>query len=331
MHFPPGVMVQHRRAGLHGAGGGSFAASEAFDLSALVGRVLVLGALFLIEGGDIAAASGRVLVSGGLSASEVADSASLAGAVMGDPGVSGVLAATDMEDAATLSGRVLIAGGITAIEANDTPAFAGGVIIAGNLAGIDSGDIANLVGGVMIAGALSATDPSDTAVFAGAVSDPASAVRQAPDALLTQTNLSGAVTAIDEDPDSPDANWLTAVSNNADSVCAVSFPTPSAAPQPGAGLQEFRVQARLTANGTACTYNIYLRESGTRLNGGLAIGTGSLTSTTGQVVAATWNANLLGTSNGSAVECEFQVIRSGGSPGSRTTGEVGAIEWNAFG
>ena len=32
--------------------------------------------------------------------------------------------------------------------------------------------------------------------------------RQAPDALSVQTNCTGAVTDIDEDPDSPDANWL---------------------------------------------------------------------------------------------------------------------------
>lgn len=34
--------------------------------------------------------------------------------------------------------------------------------------------------------------------------------RLAPDAILTQTNLTGALSAIQDDPDSPDANWLTA-------------------------------------------------------------------------------------------------------------------------
>lgn len=34
--------------------------------------------------------------------------------------------------------------------------------------------------------------------------------RLAPDAILAQTNLTGAVSAIQDDPDSPDANWLTA-------------------------------------------------------------------------------------------------------------------------
>jgi hypothetical protein len=32
-----------------------------------------------------------------------------------------------------------------------------------------------------------------------------------PDALLVQTNLSGTVSNIQDDPDSPDANWLTAI------------------------------------------------------------------------------------------------------------------------
>ena len=34
--------------------------------------------------------------------------------------------------------------------------------------------------------------------------------RQAPDAILAQTDLSGAVTDIDDDPDSPDGLWLSA-------------------------------------------------------------------------------------------------------------------------
>lgn len=36
------------------------------------------------------------------------------------------------------------------------------------------------------------------------------ATRIAPDAILAQTNLTGAVSVIQDDPDSPDANWLTA-------------------------------------------------------------------------------------------------------------------------
>jgi hypothetical protein len=152
--------------------------------------------------------------------------------------------------------------------------------------------------------------------------------RQPPDALLVQTNLSGALADIDEDPDTPDGAWLTAISNNADSICVVSFPTPTGNPTVGAGLQEFKFWVRNTANNTAVTWDIYLRESGTRLNGGAAIATGTITSTTGQLKTATWNASLLGTANGSLVEAEFDATKTGGAPSVRTTGEIGAVEWN---
>jgi hypothetical protein len=75
--------------------------------------------------------------------------------------------------------------------------------------------------------------------------------RQSPDALLVQTGLVGAVTAIQDDPDSPDANWLTASpTNNNATVCSVSFPTPSGTLTAGAGLQEFRVWLRKTNHST---------------------------------------------------------------------------------
>jgi hypothetical protein len=155
------------------------------------------------------------------------------------------------------------------------------------------------------------------------------ASRLAPDAILTQTNLTGVLADITDDPDSADGNWLTADSNNADSDLAVSFPTPAGNPTTGAGLQEFRVQYRVTANATSTTFNAYLRENGTRINGGTAIDTWASTSTTGEVRGITWDASLLGTADGSLVEIEIVATKTGGSPGNRTTGEFGAVEWNA--
>lgn len=61
-----------------------------------------------------------------------------------------------------------------------------------------------------------------------------------PDAVLTQTNLTGAVTDIDEDPDSPDASWMT---GGGAVVLRVSFPTPTTDLVPGFP-QEFRIRAR---------------------------------------------------------------------------------------
>lgn len=145
----------------------------------------------------------------------------------------------------------------------------------------------------------------------------------------SDANLSGDETTISNDADTaPDGNWRTASSNNTTSVCHTTFPTPTANPKTGASLQNFKIYARLTANGTPATYNVYLLENGTRINGGSPIATGTLSTTTGTLIVATWDATLLGTADGSLVECEFEVIKTGGSPTSRTTGEVNAVEWN---
>jgi hypothetical protein len=141
-------------------------------------------------------------------------------------------------------------------------------------------------------------------------------------------NLSGDHTTVDDNPDSPGGDWRAASSNNVNSVSAHGFNTPTGSPTTGVGLQNFKIYARLTVNASTCTYNVYVSESGTRLNGGSAVATGSLTSTTGQLITAAWDASLLGTADGSLVECEFEVVKSGGSPANRTSGEVDAIEWN---
>ena len=68
--------------------------------------------------------------------------------------------------------------------------------------------------------------------------------RQAPDTIALGTNYtSPVVTDIDDDPDSPDANWLV-WDGNGNTVCRVTFPTPSGNPS---GTQDFRVRIR---NGT---------------------------------------------------------------------------------
>ena len=142
------------------------------------------------------------------------------------------------------------------------------------------------------------------------------------------SNLSGNHLTVDDNPDSPGGDWRTATSDNSNSVSAHGFPTPTATLTTGLASQQFKVYARLTVNGTSCTYNIYLSESGTRVNGGAAIATGSLTSTTGQLISVNWDAALLADTSGANAEIEFEVVKSGGSPGARTTGEVDAIEWN---
>lgn len=147
---------------------------------------------------------------------------------------------------------------------------------------------------------------------------------KAPDSLLTQTNLSGALS----DVLTQDGNWLTASSNNSNSVMAVSFPSPTGNPNTGTDVQNFSLEYRVTANGSSVDFNAYLRENGTRINGGTAIDTWSSTSTTAVTREIPWDATLLGTADGSLVELEVVAVKSGGSPANRTTGEFGFVDWD---
>ena len=120
------------------------------------------------------------------------------------------------------------------------------------------------------------------------------------------------------------ADWATATALGNTEV-RTGFPTPSDVPVAGAGLQEFRVLLRKdAAAGTDPTYSIELWETG----GGAALATlasgVTLTSETGTVVSVTWDASLLGTANGSAVE-----LRIVGTASVDRSVEVGGVEWNA--
>jgi len=152
--------------------------------------------------------------------------------------------------------------------------------------------------------------------------------RQSPDALLQQDNLSGSLSDIQDDPDSPDANWLTHITNNVDTVCLVSFPTPTGNPTEGVDLQEFRIWVRQQPDGAGAdpTVSISLYEGGFLVSEVLA--TTAVSSTTGALYSGTWNANLLSTPDGSNVECYIYGSAVGGAPGNRCTVEVGAVEWN---
>lgn len=149
--------------------------------------------------------------------------------------------------------------------------------------------------------------------------------RLAPDSLLVQTGLTGAVTAIDEDPDSPDGSWLT-TSNNTTTVCRVSFPTPTGEPTVGAGLQEFRALVRKTNHSTDPTATIEVYENGSLVT--TLVSSQTISSTTGVVLSGTWNASSLSTSNGSQVELRVSGTPGGGNPNNRASVEVGAVEWN---
>ena len=146
--------------------------------------------------------------------------------------------------------------------------------------------------------------------------------RQAPDTIALGTNYtSPVVTDIDDDPDSPDANWLV-WDGNGNTACRVTFPTPSGNPS---GTQTFRVQIRNDAAGSNITdWSLELWENGVQVS---VLATGS--DPAGVVVEGTWDAASLGTADGSLVECALIQKKGGGGNASKRKGiEVGAIEWN---
>jgi len=151
--------------------------------------------------------------------------------------------------------------------------------------------------------------------------------RHPPTAIDTNTNWANTLTAIDEDPDSSGTDWLASPDQNTNCDMKVSFATPSAALEPGADKQEFRVQAKQyrSASGTP-SIRIELWENGSLVRAGTAT---DVTSTTEQVFSFTWNVSELTTSSGANVECKVFGIKSGGSPSARNAVDLGAIEWNA--
>jgi len=152
--------------------------------------------------------------------------------------------------------------------------------------------------------------------------------RLAPDSILASSNLSGSVADIDDDPDSPDASWLTTTEGGASDL-RTSFPTPSSDSAVGADLQENRWQVRKNAaGGNDPAYSAELWENGALVST-LASGL-TVSSTAGIIGSATWNASLLAAANGSNVE--LRLVQTGGhtgNPNNRRYLEIGAVEWNA--
>lgn len=89
--------------------------------------------------------------------------------------------------------------------------------------------------------ATSTTDTPSVSVVEAATITKVAPERLAPDAVLLQTNLTGTLSQIQDDPDSPDANWMTGGAGV--NVLRVSFPTPANSLVAGF-TQEFRVRVR---------------------------------------------------------------------------------------
>jgi hypothetical protein len=144
----------------------------------------------------------------------------------------------------------------------------------------------------------------------------------APNALEVQTNLTGSLTDIDENVDSPDGSWLTAPTN-VSTTCRVGFETPAYALTVGAGLQEFRAWVRWNSS-RAATATIELWENGSQISA-----SNSFTiDTAGEMINYTWNASVI--SNPANVQCVIQGTPAGSGPGGqRSSVEIGAVQWDA--
>ena len=152
--------------------------------------------------------------------------------------------------------------------------------------------------------------------------------RSAPAGIITQSGLSGAVSTIQDDPDSPDGNWMTTIASTAGEL-QVSTDNMTVG-QLSADNQEIRVLARKDANGgNDVDYTIAIREAG----GGTDLATSStqtLTTTTATVASFTWDRSILADISGADVEVYIlQTSGHTGNPGNRRYLEIGAVEWNA--
>lgn len=147
-----------------------------------------------------------------------------------------------------------------------------------------------------------------------------------PNAIISSTNYTGSIADIQDDPDSPDSNWLVVTSVTHDSSVRVSFPTPSGRLQGGAALQTFKVyvaQSIPSNSGIPACY-IALWYDGVLIRAGTPVNiTGG-----GQLVSFTWDASELPSLTGADVECRVVIQRAGGSISVRNSVDVGAIEWN---
>lgn len=127
-----------------------------------------------------------------------------------------------------------------------------------------------------------------------------------PEAILASTNLAGFVTAIRDNPSSPDAEFLTAVDPASSTDLRVSFITPFKQPNAVGGPRTFRVYVRRTTNsGTDPNAIIELWESGVFRR---ELATTSVSSTAGQLIEAAMDPADLTDATGAGVELRLRGV-----------------------
>ncbi len=136
---------------------------------------------------------------------------------------------------------------------------------------------------------------------------------------------------IDDDPDSPDANFLVANDTNTDVSVRTSFTDPTRDITAGADLQEIRVEARKTAGSgisdASISIEIYEQGNPTPLFTSAAQ---DVTSTDSSVFSFTFDAAILADISAGNLEVVVNGDSSGGAPVLRSAVDIGAIEFNSF-
>lgn len=147
-----------------------------------------------------------------------------------------------------------------------------------------------------------------------------------PDAISTQTGLTGTVSdiAMDADTSASDGTYL---SSNGSTVCTLiaTFPTPSAAPT-GNQILKYRLRQVNDPSGTQYV-TADIRDGATSLIGG-SLQEG-LSGTSWQTYTAEFNASNLVNADGSDVNIYLYGGYSGTPPTNRWSWEISALEWDA--
>jgi hypothetical protein len=143
---------------------GTFAITEAADVAAFVGDVVIAAALATTEATDVAAFNGTVTtLTGTLAVTEAPDVAAFAGSVAW----TATLATTEAADVAAFNGTVTWTATLATTEAADIAAFNGSAAWTGTLATTEAPDIVAFNGQVVIAASLVTTENQDVASFLG--------------------------------------------------------------------------------------------------------------------------------------------------------------------
>lgn len=142
-------------------------------------------------------------------------------------------------------------------------------------------------------------------------------------ALLAQTNYTGAYTDIDDDPDSPDANWLTVTSLGTDASVRIPIDTPPANPTTTSNAQQIRIWVREQAGNKTPDFSISVYENGTS-RALLA----SAVSVTGTGTLYTYNWTYTGFTNADGSGVEVFIDAPAPHPGGGGV-DIGAVEWLA--